>query len=219
MNRSVRIADRYRALVKVNEIALGSSTISEVFQGMCAVLRKLLPFDRAALTLYDPRQNSMKIESLFGPYENSVFRVGYLLPRNSSQSGWTFEHQVVTIRHDLAKDSRFPSEKYTIKEGYRSTCSVPLIVRRNSIGAVTIVGTQKNQFYVGDARLAQEISNHTIIAIMSMIRSCPVHPNTQLLCPKCIGAVGGKATVSKHRESLSNWGKTGGRGHKKINIS
>jgi len=219
MNRLARIADRYQALLRVNEIALSESTIDEVFQGMCIVLRKLLAYDRAGLTLYDPDHDSLKIESLYGSYENSVFRVGYLLPRKSSQNGWTFEHQTMTIRRDLPKEFRFPSEKHTLEEGYRSLCSVPLIVRRNSIGVVTVVGTRKDQFSVEHALLVQEMSNQISMAIISIVPSCPAHPHTKLFCPRCIGAAGGKTTVSKHREDLSNWGRKGGRGHKKLDFS
>src|SRR5690349_8780300 len=103
------IIDRYKTLLSVNEIALSKSTLGEVFHGMCAALRRQLVYDRAGLTLYDPDHDSLRIAALYGSYENSVFRVGYLLPRESSQSGWTFKHQTQTIRRDLAEESRFPS--------------------------------------------------------------------------------------------------------------
>lgn len=218
MNRLARIAHRYETLLRVNEIALSKSTIKEVFHGMCTALREQLAYDRAGLTLYDSHHDSLRIEALYGSYENSVFRVGYLLPRNSSQNGWTFEQQTQTIRRDLAAESQFPSEKQTLDDGYRSLCLVPLVVRTNSIGVVTVVGARKNQFSASHAQLVQEMSNQIAMAIVSII-GCPTHPNTKLVCPKCIGAAGGRTTASKHREDLSNWGKKGGRGRKKLDIS
>jgi formate hydrogenlyase transcriptional activator len=180
MNPLARMADRYKTLLRVNEIALSRSATAEIFQGMCAVLKELLAYDRAGLTLYDPDHDSLRIEALYGSYENSVFRVGYLLPRKSSQNGWTFEHQTQTIRRDLAEEARFPSEKHTLDDGYRSLCSVPLIVRNNSIGVVTIVGARKNQFSVRHAQLVQEVSNQIALAIVSIVASCPTHTNTKL---------------------------------------
>jgi len=218
MNRLARIPDRYKAILKINEIALSKSATEAVFHGLCDVLKKLLPHDRAALTLYDPDHDSLRIQALHGHWEKSVFRVGLLLPRKSSQSGWTFEHRKPTIRRDLTREFQFLSEKQTLDEGYRSLCSVPLVVRDVCIGVVTIVGARRNQFSATDARLVQELSNQIVMAIVSTTLNCSFHPNTKLVCPRCMGAAGGKTTVSKHRKDLSDWGKKGGRGRKKENF-
>jgi len=219
MNRLLPIPDRYKAILKINEIALSKSTVEQVFHGMCDILKKPVSHDRAALTLYDPEHDSLRIQALHGPYEKSVFRVGFLLPRMSSQNGWTFENRKSSIRRDLAREFRFLSEKHTLDEGYRSLCSVPLIVRDTCIGVVTVVGARKNQFSVTDAHLVRELSNQIAMAIVSTTLNCSFHPSTKLVCPRCMGAAGGKTTVSKHREDLSNWGKKGGRGRKKQDFS
>jgi formate hydrogenlyase transcriptional activator len=218
MNSRTNISDRYRALLHVNEVALTKSTAEELFGGMCTALRRLLPYDRAGLSLYDPDRDSLKIVALYGPHENSIFRLGHLLDRKTSQTGWVFEHQTYIIRRDLAKEVRFLSDKLTIDEGYRSLCSVPLIVRGNSIGVVTVLSAKKSEFSIGDARVLQEVSNHIALAVNSVVPRCPNHMNTKLVCPRCIGSAGGKTTVSKHRQNLSNWGKRGGRGRRNVNF-
>lgn len=210
---------RYKALLRVNKVALSQSTVGGVFQGMCVALRKLLDYDRAALTLYDPDHGSLRIVALYGRYTNSIFQVGYLLARKASQEGWTFDHRTGIVRRDLEKDSQFPSDTHNVNEGFPSLCSVPLIVRGNSFGVVTVSGARKNQFSAKHPQLVQEISNQIVLAINSITLSCPVHPNTKLFCPRCVGAVGGRTTVAKHRENLSNWGKKGGRGRKRADFS
>lgn len=219
MNRNSCIADRYNAVLRVNELARGRSTIDEIFRGMCRILKRLLEYDRAALMLYDAENDALRIEGLYGPYKRSVFQLGYVLPRNSSQSGWTLQHKTASICRDLTKEGRFPSEKQVSKEGYRSLCSVPLIVSNLGIGVVTVLGARKKQFSARDSRLLQELSNQIVITIVSRIARCPVHPDIRLLCPKCIGAIGGRTTVTKYREAMSSWGKKGGRGHKKTEFS
>ena len=215
MKLRTNIADRYKALLQVNGVALTKSTTAEFFGGMCTALGKLLPYDRAGLSLYDPDHDSLKIVALYGPHENSVFRLGHLLDRTTSQTGWVFQHRRHIIRRDLPREVRFPADKLTVDEGYRSLCSVPLIVRGDSIGVVTILGARKNQFSTGHAHVVQEISNQIALAVNSVTPKCLNHANTKLVCPRCIGAVGGKTTVSKHRGDLSSWGREGGRGHKK----
>ena len=216
MGQKTTVASRYRAVLKVNEIALTNPTVETLFQGMCSVLKHLVPYDRAGINLYDPDTDGLRLMATSGPYEKSVFYVGQILGRKESQTGWTFEHQQRTIRRDLRKEVRFPFDKLNADEGYRSLCSVPLVVRGSSIGVVNLIGVRSNQFSLRDADVVQEMSNQIVLAISSLTQQCPTHINTRLVCPRCIGAAGGKTTVAKHREALSTWGKQGGRGKRRI---
>ena len=200
MKLGTNITDRYKALLQVNEVALTKSTTEEVFQGMCVALKKMVPYDRAGLSLYDPHDDGLKIVAINVPPENSIFRVGRLLDRKATQTGWVFEHKATMLRRDLAKEFRFPADKDIVDDGYHSLCSVPLIVQGNSIGVVTVLGARKNQLSANDAEIVEEMSNQIALAISSIMLRCPKHTNTKLVCPRCIGAAGGKTTVSKHRE-------------------
>ena len=45
---------------------------------------------------------------------------------------------------------------------------------------------------------------------------CDIHPLTLLICPRCIGPKGGKATARNHSHAqLAAWGRMGGRPKKK----
>jgi formate hydrogenlyase transcriptional activator len=219
MSRQGMMAQRYKSLLQVNEVALNNSTTEGVFQGMCEVLKNMVPYERAGLSLYDPDHDSLKLVGIYGPHENSIFRVGHLLSRKTTQTGWVFEHKTRMFRRDLAKDFRFPADQDIVDEGYHSLCSVPLIVQGNSIGVVTVLAARKNQLSVNHAEVVEQMSNQITLAISSAMPRCPTHANTKLICPRCIGAAGGKTTVSKHRENLSNWGKKGGRGRKNLDFS
>jgi formate hydrogenlyase transcriptional activator len=212
------IADRYRSLLKVNQVALTTSTTEGIFQGMCGVLKDIVPYDRAGLSLYDPEHDSLKIAGIYGPHENSIFTVGHLLSRKASQTGWVFDHKTTLFRRDLEKEVRFPGDKRVIDEGYRSICSVPLVVGGSSIGVVSVLASRKNKLSANHAEIVEEISNQIALAITSLTPRCPRHINGRLVCPRCIGAAGGKTTVSKHRNDLSIWGKTGGRGRKNLAV-
>ena len=209
------IRDRYSSLLKASEIARTNSTMEEVFQGICSVLRSVVPYDRAGLSLYDPDHDGLKIVDVYGPHENSIFRIGHLLSRNASQTGWVFENKQSMFRGDIAAEVRFPGDRKIVDEGYRSICSVPLVVRGNSIGVLSVLGAQKNQLSIDHAEIVTEVSHQVALAIASIVPRCQTHANTKVVCPRCIGAAGGKSTVSKHREDLSSWGRKGGRGRKK----
>jgi formate hydrogenlyase transcriptional activator len=213
------IAHRYWSLLKANEVALTTATTEEIFQRMCIALKDIVPYDRAGLSLYEPDQDGLRIVGIHGPHVNSLFRVGHVLSRQTSQTGWVFEHKTTLFRSDLEKQSRFPGDKKVVDEGYRSICSVPLVVRGNSIGVVSVLGARKNQLSEDHAEIVEEMSKPIALAISSLMLRCPKHANTRVLCPRCIGAAGGKTTVLKHRDDLASWGRKGGRGRRNLDFS
>jgi hypothetical protein len=40
--------------------------------------------------------------------------------------------------------------------------------------------------------------------------NCAKHPETKLICPRCIAKRGGKATAKRHKGEHAAWGKKGG---------
>ena len=211
-------ADRYRSLRKASEIALTKCTAESVFQEICDVLKEVVPYDRAGLSLYDPDHDSLRIVDIYGPHENSIFLMGHLLGRKTCQTGWVFENKQTLFRRDLAAEFKFPSDRRIVDEGYRSICSVPLVVRGNSIGVLSVIGSRENQLSIDHAEMVEEVSRQVALAVASIVPRCPTHTHTKVVCPRCIGAAGGKTTVSRHREDLSHWGRMGGRGRKSISV-
>jgi transcriptional regulator with GAF, ATPase, and Fis domain len=216
--RNIEITRRYKSILQVNEVALTKRTAPAIFHGMCAVLKSLVPCDRALLTVYDSAYDDLQIVDVYGARTDSVFRIGQHLSRNTTQSGWAFEHKATMFRRNLFKERRFSLDKEALEEGYVSVCSVPLLVWGGSIGVVTVASARKNCFLVTHAQIVEEMSKQIALAINSITTKCPMHMHAKLVCPKCIGAMGGQATASKHRHNLSDWGKKGGRGHKRSNL-
>ena len=215
----MQITRRYKAILKVNEVARERRTTVAIFRGMCTVLSSMVPCDLALLSLYNPDSDDLQIVNVYGPRTDRLFQVGQHLSRDSTQTGWAFEHKSTMFRRDLLKESKFSLDKAAMSEGYVSVCAVPLLVWGDSIGVVTVAAARKNRLSAGHTEIVEEMSNQIALAINSGMLRCSEHANAKLVCPKCLGAAGGKATVFKHRESLSNWGKKGGRGRKKSNVS
>jgi hypothetical protein len=151
-----------------------------------------------------------------GPHLTGIFRIGHVIDRKTTQTGWVFDHQTRMFRRDLANELRFPGDKYVLDEGYQCLCSVPLVLYGTSIGVLTVLAARKNQLSFNHADVVEEVSKPIALAIGCTLPRCPSHRNTKMVCPRCIGAAGGKTTVSKHRDDLSSWGKKGGRGRKHV---
>ncbi len=156
-----RSIERYRTIIEVNRVAIVETAPEKVFCGMCAALKKVMPCDRAGLTVYDPEQDALKIAALYGRYENSFFRVGDVYGKG--------------------------------------------------VGVVTILSQQKNQYSHRDGQYLQDVANQIALLVAMLAPHCTHHPQSKLVCPRCIASAGGRTTTAKYKEQLSAWGQKGGR--------
>jgi formate hydrogenlyase transcriptional activator len=215
MTVRLRAGERYATILEVNRAAITQPGLNEMFQGMCKAVKKVIPYDRAGLSLYAPEKDSLKLAALEGCSPDSFYNIGLVLDCKQSHHGWVFEHQKPIVRRDLQREFEFQIEQYNVKEGIRSYCAVPLIARGESIGVIIILSSQKNRYSEGHAEFLQEVSDQVVLAITSLLPFCSKHLRTKLICPRCIASGGGLATAAKYKEQLSDWGKQGGRGRKK----
>jgi formate hydrogenlyase transcriptional activator len=216
MSLRLRTAQRYETILEVNQAAITQRALNEMFRGMCRAVKKVIPYDRAGLSLYAPEKGALKLAASDGCDPDSFYRVGLALDCKESHHGWVFQHQKPIVRRDLQRELEFQVEQQNVVEGIRSYCAVPLIVRRESIGVLIVLSSQKNRYSEGHAEFLQEVSDQVVLAVAALMPLCPTHPHTKLLCPRCIASGGGQTTVARYKEQLSEWGKKGGRGRKKL---
>jgi formate hydrogenlyase transcriptional activator len=215
MTRRLGTAERYATLLEVNQAAVTQPGLNELFQGMCTAVKKVMPCDRAGLSLYEPDKGALKLIAHDGCGPDSFYRTGVMLDCKETHHGWVFEHQRPIVRRNLERELEFQVEQHNVVEGIRSYCAVPLIVRNVSLGVIIILSSQKNRYSQRHAEFLQEVSDQVVLAISSLMPTCPNHLRTKMICPRCIASAGGQATVARHRERLSDWGKQGGRGRRK----
>jgi formate hydrogenlyase transcriptional activator len=215
MTLALRTAQRYRTILEVNRAAITEPDLTEMFQGTSRTLNKVMAFDRIALSLYAPKDASLKMAAAIGQHPGSFYQVGLSLDPKDSHHGWVFQNQKPIVRRDLPSQFEFQIEQYNIKEGLRSYCAVPLIVRGESLGVMIILSSQVNQYSERHAEFLQQVANQFVLAVKCLLPLCPQHTGSKLICPRCIASKGGQTTAGKHKTRLSEWGKRGGRGRKR----
>lgn len=215
MTSWLRTVERYRTISELNRVAVTQPGINEIFQGTCRALKKVMPYDRAGLSLYAPESGALKIAAINGCSPDSFYNVGLMLDRRETHHGWVFEHQKPIVRRNLERELEFQVEQHNVTEGIRSYCAVPLILRGQSIGVIIVLSSQKNRYSGRHAQFLREASDHVVLGIKSFAPFCNKHLHTNLVCPRCIASGGGQATAAKHKDQLSDWGKKGGRGRRK----
>jgi formate hydrogenlyase transcriptional activator len=158
-------AERSGALLDVNNAIITKLTQHELFRAICQALRRIMPYDRAALTLFDAEVRRLRFVALEGQFSSDFFRIGQTLGIDDSHYGWAFAHQRSLLRRDMETEREFPPEDRAYAEGVRSFCAVPLIVLGESIGVINVLSYKKEQYSEADAEFLQAAANQVALAV------------------------------------------------------
>lgn len=81
------------------------------------------------------------------------------------------------MRSDLESDRQTSSEERAFGHGFRSLCSLPLVVRGKNTGAITVGSLTKFQYTEADAPFLMDVANQIAIAVDNMM----AHEETEAL--------------------------------------
>jgi len=158
---------RYRTLLEINNAIVTSLRRDELLHAICEALKPVLPFDRAAINIYEPETDLLRLHALETGHE-SQFVVGTTLNRTDSASGWVFDNQQPILRRDLEKDAEYEAEWLVIAEGIRSLCIVPLTFHGNRLGTFIVLSKTPDQYTDTDADFLHDVANQIALAIGNM---------------------------------------------------
>ena len=161
-------AARRRTLLEINNAIVTKLTRDEVFHAICGALARVVQYDRIALSLYDVETSSLCLVAYEGPLKTDYSPVGNVHDPEDSHVSWVFAQQRPLLRRDLETEKQFSSEERAVKNGFRSLCALPLVVRGRSIGAITVASLNNRQYEQSDADFLMEIANQIAIAVDNM---------------------------------------------------
>ncbi|HEX9143130.1 MAG TPA: sigma 54-interacting transcriptional regulator [Candidatus Binatia bacterium] len=162
-------AQRRKALLDINNAIVTILTRDELFAAIAEVLGRVIPFDRLSLSLYDPVANVLRLVTYAGPYQRDDYSpIGRVLELNDSPVGKAFSTRKAVLRADLEAERQTSSEERAFSHGFLSMCSLPLIVRGNSIGGITVGSRTKNRYTEADTQFLMEVANQVAIAVDNM---------------------------------------------------
>jgi len=162
-------AERYRILLEINNALISNLSREGLFRAIAQTLRKAVPFDRAAMFLFDAARNAAwlsAMESWGPPSEN--FAVGQPLDPKDSHVGWVVAHKRPLVRTNLEQEREFPVEDKILAEGFRSFVVAPLMARGEVIGTLNIGSKTPAQYSQADADFLQEVANQIALAVENL---------------------------------------------------
>ena len=161
-------AERYRTLLEINNAIITNLTQESLLNAICEAVQHVLPVYRAALNLYDPDTDTIRIHALSTHWNSDYFRVGVEMNRKDSHSGWVLDHQRPLVCRDIEADWQYPIERRLLDEGIRSYCVVPIILEGKSIGTLNIGSDAKDRYSDADAEFLHEVANQVALAVGNM---------------------------------------------------
>jgi formate hydrogenlyase transcriptional activator len=163
-----RTAERYRTLLEINNAIITNLSQGGLLNAICGVLERVLPVYRAALNLYDPATDTIRIHALSTHWNSDYFQVGVEMSRTDSHSGWVLDNRRPLLCPDIAAAMKYPVERRLLEEGIQSYCVVPLILGEKCIGTLNIGSDTKGRYSEADAEFLLEIGNQVALAVGNM---------------------------------------------------
>ncbi len=161
-------ADHLRTLLEINNAIITNLSQEALLSSIAEALRRVVPFERAALTLYLPDKKVFRFVAIAGRFVSDHFQPGVELRPEESSVGWVFQHQRPIVRRDLEKEQQYLNERRLVEEGMRSHCVVPLIVRGMSIGTLGVASSTPDQYSEAAAEFLQEVANQVALGVENM---------------------------------------------------
>ena len=160
--------ERHRTLLEINNAIITNLTKDALYHAICEALRRVLPVDRASLSLYQPDRDTLRIIALERDWGLDYFGVGTEMNRKDSHHGWVFDHQRPLLRRDVETEWQYPVEQRLLNTGLRSFCLAPLILEGKSIGTLGIGSDKANQYSEADAEFLCEVAGQVALAAANM---------------------------------------------------
>ncbi|HEY8563479.1 MAG TPA: sigma 54-interacting transcriptional regulator [Pyrinomonadaceae bacterium] len=160
-------AERTRLLLEINNAVVSNLELPALLRAVSACLKEVVNHDFAVLFIYDREAGQLRAHALHSEAGAETLAEGYLLPVEKTVSGEAFRTRrtLLFTRADLAKYPASRMLKTPHSARVRSGCSVPLVSRRQALGALTLVSFAENNFAPENVALIEEVAAQIAIAV------------------------------------------------------
>lgn len=159
------IEDRYRTLFEIGSAIVSNLDKDRLFKTIAEQIRKIVPVDRAAITLYDPIRDSFRIHLLETTLSPLHINQEVEIRHEGSAVGWVLDHRRYHLRSDLAQERPFFEDELFYKEGLRCALTVPLIAGGRIIGTFNVSSQTPNSYGDTDIEFLTLVAGQIAVAI------------------------------------------------------
>jgi formate hydrogenlyase transcriptional activator len=157
--------NRFQLLLEITSAVVSRLDLAGILHAISNSIRKVIPHDSAAISLYDPETGKLRLHSFDLQYASTV-KEGELFALEGSPEGLAFTSCTPVVIRSLDL-SMFPDPqmKHAYDDGLRSGCIIPLVVHDRVLGTLDIASRRENAFTDKDAELLTHVAGQIAIAV------------------------------------------------------
>ena len=150
------LADENALLAEVGRIFSSSLDIDDVYESFAAAVRRLIPFDRVAISMYNPESRTFTNDYVLGVPAPGRER-GSVIPMDGSMVGYCIERRDALIfQGDVAAlHDRFPN---TVRSGLKSVVLAPIIFKDEVLGVLNLRSLEDDAYNEHHRDLIQKVA-------------------------------------------------------------
>ncbi|MGH8728062.1 MAG: AAA family ATPase [Burkholderiales bacterium] len=164
----LRAQERERALLELNNSIITSLKLSELLTAARDALQRVIAHDRAAIAIYEPEVDDLRVYALDGSFAPDQLVVGKLLDVKGERGATRFDFRRPLLRNDLEEERQYFFDEGLIAAGMRSHCALPLVAGDKTIGILGISSRLKNHFSQSDFEFLQEVASQIALAVANV---------------------------------------------------
>jgi formate hydrogenlyase transcriptional activator len=162
--------ERQRVLLEVNNAIVTCLNRDSLFAATAEALKRVMPYDRAALVLHDPVKGVFQVLGVAGPVPSPpIIPLGTEWPRRGSRSGWILDHRQPILTIDMREGPQFFEHAALIKEGILAAVSVPLTVKGKILGTLNIGSRDRGRYGEAETALLSAIAEQVALAMENLL--------------------------------------------------
>ncbi|MBN2186780.1 MAG: diguanylate cyclase [Dehalococcoidia bacterium] len=153
-----QIREQSEELSLINRLTIivtSSISVEEIFEGFISELKKAVDVDWATIALVEGDQLYFPaLSSTIG----STWQSGERIPLKGTGTEWVSREKKSLYENDLARYRRFWTGEHHLKWGVRSIIYLPLIIKDESIGSLTLGNHRPNAYNPKQVRLLEQLA-------------------------------------------------------------
>jgi formate hydrogenlyase transcriptional activator len=163
--RSTDHEDPYRTLLEISKAIVSNLEKYRLFRTIAEQVKKIVPFDRIAITLHDPIRDNFRIYLLDKTRSPLHHTQEMDIPHQGSAVGWVLDHKRYHFRSDLAKGRPFLEDELFYKQGLRCALTLPLIAKGGILGTFNLSSKTPNSYLEKEIEFLSIVADQIAVAI------------------------------------------------------
>jgi formate hydrogenlyase transcriptional activator len=165
-NDLARDRDRVQLLLDITNALVSTLDLEVLLLRVSTCLKGVVAHDLANLALWDESIGRLRLHAFDAEAGRHGVERGSAFPVDGNPAGLAFTSRQTVLRQvvDL-QEFHAPETRLAYEAGFRSGCWVPLVVRDNAIGVLSVASRRETAFDEDDAALLESIAGQVAVAV------------------------------------------------------